>query len=146
MKNILLLIFTLTTIHSVLGQDKDNSFIGKWISTPNANGMINLISLNKDGSGITGPGVYKNGKIELSQFMKSDLQDWKIEKDTLTLTTKPIPRGKNREPKSMTLLYIILEKKKDSFSAYYSDPIMDKMMEEAGEKVEPIKLEFKKIE
>ena len=108
--------------------------------------MVNLISLNEDGTGITGPGFFRNGKIELSQFMKSDLQDWKVKNDTLTLTTKPIPRGKNRAPKSMTLMYIISEKKYDSFSAYYSGPEIDKMIEEAGEKVEPIKLEFKKTE
>ena len=78
--------------------------------------------------------------------MKSDLQDWKIEKDTLILIIEPIPRGDNREPKSMTLVYIILEKGKDKFTAYYSDPAMDKMMEEATEKVEPIKLEFIKTD
>jgi hypothetical protein len=142
----LLLILTLLSINFAFGQERDSSFVGKWISKPNANGMINLISLNKDGSGISGPGFFRNGKIELSQFMKSDLQDWKVKNDTLILTTKPIPRGQNREPKSMTLVYIISEKKEDTFSAYYSDPEMDKMMEEAGEKVEPIKLEFKKTE
>ncbi|OBQ50302.1 hypothetical protein JJL45_11835 [Tamlana sp. s12] len=146
MKKILSSILIFTCINCVLGQEKENLYVGKWITEPNANGMINLINLNHDGSGIAGPGVYKNGKIELSRFMKSDLKDWKIEKDTLTLITKPIPRGNNREPKSITLIYIILEKENNKFTAYYSDPEMDKMMEAAGEKAEPIKLEFKKME
>ncbi|MFY7669485.1 hypothetical protein ACOSP6_00220 [Tenacibaculum sp. MEBiC06402] len=146
MKKILSLILILSSINSVIGQEKNKSYVGKWITEPNANGMITLISLNANGSGITGPRFYKNGKIELSEFMKSDLQDWKIEKDTLILITKPIPRGNNRKPKSMTILYVILEKEKNKFSAYHSDPEMDKMMEEAGEKLEPIKLEFKKTE
>ncbi|WP_452222670.1 hypothetical protein [Lacinutrix chionoecetis] len=145
MKKILLLTFIVATFNTILGQKKDNYFIGNWITEPNPNGMINLISLNEDGTGITGPGVNRNGEIKLSEFMKSDLQDWSVKKDTLTLTTKPIPRGNGKEPESMTLLYLIFEKEKDSFSAYYSDPIMDKMMKEAGEEVSPIKLEFKRL-
>jgi hypothetical protein len=146
MKKILLLILIFTSINCVLGQEKDASYVGKWVTKPNANGMITLISLNANGSGITGPGFYKNGKIELSRFMKSELQDWRIEKDTLKLITKPIPRGKHKEPKSKTLVYLILEKEKDRFSAYYSDPEMDKMMEEAGENLDQFNLEYKKME
>ncbi len=124
----------------------DNSFVGKWVTEPDLNGMINIISLNEDGTGITGHGRFLNGKIELSRFMKSELQNWKIDKDTLKLTTNPISLGKNKEPKSMILMYIILEKEEDTFSAFYSDPEMDKMMKETGEEVVPIKQDFKKTE
>jgi len=146
MKLILLLTFFLMPFSSVFGQNSDNYFIGKWITEPISNGMIKLIRLNEDGTGITGPGRYENGNIELSSFMKSDLQNWKIEKDTLILTTTPISRGENREPESRILMYVIVEKKKNSFSAYYSDPKMDKIMEDAREKLIPIKLIFKKVE
>ncbi len=131
---------------SVFGQNDKNSFIGKWVTEPNPKGIVNFIGLNEDGTGISGPGRYSNGNIELSSFMKSDLQNWEIEKDTLKLTTFPIPRGNDKEPKSMILMYIIIEKEKDNFSAYFFDPEMDKMMEEAGEKVVPIKMTFKKTE
>jgi len=146
MRTQILLILLIINFTAVFGQNKDNSFVGKWVTEPDRNGMINFISLNENGTGITGPGRYSNGKIELSKFMKSELQNWEIEKDTLKLTTNPIPRGKDKEPKSMILTYIILEKKKDVFSAYYSDLEMDKMMKEAGEEVVPIKLIFKKTE
>ena len=128
MKKGILLILTLISINFVCGQEKDSSFVGKWISKPSSTGMISLISLNEDGSGISGPGFYRNGNVKLSEFMKSDIQNWEIKNDTLVLTTKPIPRGKNKEPKSMTLLYIIQKKSKNSFLAYYSDPDMNKMI------------------
>jgi len=146
MKKGFLVVLMFLSLNAVFSQEKDASFVGKWISKPNANGMITLISLSEDGSGLVGPGFNRNGKIELSQFMTSDLSDWNVKNDTLTLTTQPVPRGKHGEPKSMILLYIISEKEEGRFVAYYSDPEMDKMMEEAGENVEPITLEFKKIE
>ncbi len=141
--SLILLVINFTT---VFGQNIDNSFVGKWVTEPDLNGMINIISLNEDGTGITGSGRFSNGKIELSRFMKSELQNWKIDKDTLKLTTNPISLGKNKEPKSMILMYIILEKEEDTFSAFYSDPEMDKMMKETGEEVVPIKQDFKKTE
>lgn len=146
MKKGFLVVLTFLSLNAVFAQERDSSFVGKWISKPNANGMITLISLNEDGSGLTGPGFRRNGKIELSEFMTSDLNNWNVKNDTLTLTTQPVPRGKNGEPKSIILLYIISEKEEGRFLAYYSDPEMDKMMEEAGEKVEPIILEFKRTE
>lgn len=140
-----LLILLTTTF--LFAQDTDKEFFfGDWKTEPNQNGMIEVISLTPQGTGTTGPARINQGRIEFVSFLKSDLEDWTLKGDTLVLTTTPIPTDNKGNKKSMTLLYIILDKDDNLFTAIYSDPEMDKMMEEAGEKMEPIKLTFKKTD
>ena len=139
-----LLIFLVTPC--LLAQETKDFFRGDWRTEPDENGMVDIISLKKHGIGITGPARINDGSIEFAPYLSSNLKNWTLEGDTLILTTAPIPIDNKGNTKSMTLRYIILEKGENSFVAIYSDPEMDKMMEETGEKMEPIKLTFKKME
>ena len=143
-KNILTIPCLMAICFGALGQQKDDFFQGSWKGWKNPAEKKNFdyIWLKPDGTGFCGPGVTVNGRDRLVNELLTQLQDWKLNKDTLILYSTPLPTNRQGDSGSLKIRYVIKERGENYFVAFYSDPEMDEMMRQAGEKPTPIDIRF----
>ncbi|WP_291728334.1 hypothetical protein [Bernardetia sp.] len=124
--------------------EEDKKLIGNWTAiiprknTPQSD-FFELV-LNSDRSGNQETGVIlPNGKKETTSFASVPIAGWDFNQDTLKLFSIN-PRYRN-----VQTYYWKLESKTDtSFTAYYVDPEMDKILGKDKENFTPIKMLFTK--
>lgn len=140
---ILVLFFTCSAF---VEDPKPDFFIGEWKAWNDTVVKTNFshLYLTKTGSSYVSQGVRRNGKDELVPFLITEIVSWTVKNDTLTLQSKPIPSDNKGNTNSMTMLYVIKEKGSNYFVAYYSDPELDQMVLEGGNKAAPRLLRFER--